>query len=157
MALIMSTIFMGEVYASERIREYTYVVIWETDSTCNVYKSSDNPIIIPTADYLSLRVNGTEVQYPANKPFRITFSKTPDIDTAVEEVITKGMYEITQTQVSITGLDKTVKNASIYSVDGKQVLGAKTENGTVTLNISDFKAGIYVVKCGDVNFKFLKK
>lgn len=148
---------MGRVYAADDVREYTYVVIWNADNSYNVYKCADRPMIFPSEGYLLLRVNDTEIQFPADQPRKFTFSKAEDIESGVSDVQSKGLFDVTQDKLNISGLKKGVKVAGIYSADGKQMMQGKTADGKVCLDVSGLKPGIYVVQCGDVKFKFLKK
>ena len=147
---------VGKVGASDKIEDYIYVFIWNSDGTNCVYKCADRPAIIPTKECLLLRVNGTEIQYPINEFRKFSFGKTEDFESGIQTPSTQAVYEITQNAVRISGLKNTV-TARIYSADGKNVSSEKSSAGRVTLDISQLKAGVYVVKCGTENFKFLKK
>ena len=70
---------VGKVGASDKIEDYIYVFIWNSDGTNSVYKCAERPAIIPTKDCLLLRVNGTEIQYPINEFRKFSFGKAEDV------------------------------------------------------------------------------
>ncbi len=155
-AFLASALLCGGVYADD-VREYTYLMVWNSDSTYNTYKCADRPVVYCAEDYLQLKVNDTEVSYPANQALKFTFSKTEQAETGINTPSSEGLFDITQKNFVATGLAENVKAVSIYSVDGKRVMQKNTSGGSVAMDISMLKAGIYVVQCGSVNFKFLKK
>ncbi len=147
---------IGKLYADD-FWEYAYVFAWSPDGKCTVYKCVDEPVLIPQEEGLAICVNGEEVQIIMDGVCKFTFSKTGDVDTVVPEVLSKGVCEVTKNTVTLTGIDGGVKMAGVYSTDGKHLLQGKVSDGSVSLNISGLKSGVYVVQCGSVNFKFLKK
>lgn len=156
LTFLLSLVCMTGAFAVNEVTDYAYVVLWNADGTCNVYKCADRPMIIPEEENLRFLVNDTEVLFPCTEVLKITFSTTPEVDTAVEEVKQNACFDLTQNYVKVTGLDD-AKMVSIYSSDGKRMLNAKPSNGEVTIDISHLKKGVYIVQCGKTNFKFLKK
>ena len=155
--LLMACIcVVSKVCASDKIEDYTYVLIWNADGTNCAYKCADRPAIIPTKECLVLRVNGTEVQYPINEFRKFSFGKTDDFESGIQTPSTQAVFEVTQNEIRISGL-KGTKTAHVYATDGKNMLSGKASSGQITLDVSKLKAGVYVVKCGTENFKFLKK
>lgn len=147
---------VGKVGASDKIEDYIYVFIWNSDGTNSVYKCAERPAIIPTKDCLLLRVNGTEIQYPINEFRKFSFGKAEDVESGIQASSTQAVFEIAQNEICVYGL-KEAKTANVYATDGKRMLSGKVSAGRVAFDVSKLKTGVYVVKCGNENFKFLKK
>ncbi len=155
-SFLLSLVCVAGTLSADEVKDYAYVVLWNADGTCNVYKCADRPMIIPEEENLRFLVNDTEILFPCTEVLKVTFSKTPEVDTAVEDVKQNTCFDLTQNHVKISGLDDT-KTVSIYSSDGIRMLNAKPSDGEVSIDISHLKKGIYIVQCGKTNFKFLKK
>lgn len=154
--LMITFTVMANVYASDKVEDYTYVVIWNSDNTNNVYKCADRPTIYPTSENLVLRTNHTEVLYPITEARKFTFGKSEDYESGIKTAETHALYEITANMVRISGLKQSTA-ASIFSTDGKCMMQKKSSKGEISFNITGLRNGVYVVKCGTETFKFLKK
>ena len=154
--LMVCLLTIGKMFATDKVTDYTYLLIWNSDSTYNVYKCAERPVVIPTAECLLLRINGTEIQYPINEARKFTFGKTEDFESGVKNPEANALYEITPNMVRITGVKK-AGSAGIFSTDGKCMMQGKSQEGEITFDITSLKSGVYVIKCGTENFKFLKK
>ena len=153
MVLISST---GQLLAQswDSTAKITQVVVWNSDSTYTVYKCTDHPSVAVNETNLVITVNGTDVLFPANEVRKFTFDD--EQLTVIEDVTTQGTYEITQDAINVDNLkDGTI--LTIYDTNGRLIAQNKSANGTVSVNISNLPNGVYVVKAGNTNFKFLKR
>jgi len=58
--------------------------------------------------------------------------------------------------MSISGCGNATK-ATVYAMDGKQVLEAPVNGGNATIYVGNLKAGVYIVNVGKKSLKFIKK
>ena len=153
MVLIGST---GRLLAQswDSTAKITQVLVWNSDSTYTVYKCTDHPSVAVNETNLVITVNGTDVLFPANEVRKFTFAE--DGQTAIEDVTTQGTYEITQDAITVDNLKDGIV-MTIYDTNGRLIAQSKSANGTVSVNISNLPNGVYIVKAGNTNFKFLKR
>lgn len=59
-------------------------------------------------------------------------------------------------QMTISGCGE-AKKAFVYDINGRKVAEAAVSNGASTIVVSDFSAGVYIVKVGRKSLKFVKK
>ena len=144
----------GQAWAQwEQQKRVTQVVVWNADQTYTVYKCADQPTINMQDDQMVLTVNDTQVYYPANEVRKFTFddgSLTP-----VERTKKQATFDITQERIVVSDLGQ--GSVNVYDANGRQMAAAKSEGGQATVNISQLRRGVYVVKAGNTNFKFLKR
>ena len=138
----------------DNVERVTQVLVWSSDSTYTVYKCADNPTVYADETGLVLSVNGTQVVFPGNEVRKFTFAD--EASTGVENAVAKGTYEITQNLVKVDGLVAGTLVA-IYDTGGRLVTQSKAVTGNVAIDISSLSHGVYVVKAGSTNFKFMKR
>ena len=128
------------------------VLVWENDGSYTVYMCSDQPEVYIEKESLVLSVNNTKVLYPANEVRRFTFAD--DNLTPIEETKVNGSFNITENVIQV--FDLKGNDVSIYDMSGRMVSKEHVSGGNVELKISDLQKGVYVVKAGNINFKFQK-
>lgn len=136
----------------EEVASITKLLVWENDDTYTIYMCSDHPEVYIEKESLVLSVNNTKVLYPANEVRRFTFAD--DSLTPIEETKLNGSFNITENLIQVFDLHDS--DVSIYDMSGRLVRKERVIDGMLDLNISDLQKGVYVVKAGNVNFKFQK-
>jgi len=137
----------------EKERSVTTVVLWAEDGTSAEYKCSDRPVVRHDGNELVLTVNGTELRISDTQS--ANFIVKEDL-TGVKQVEKKGSVEVSQERISLADL-KPGTEVMVYDTNGRQLLTAKAGEGQAQVNIGNLPHGIYVVKAGGINFKFLKR
>ena len=137
----------------EKERSVTTVVLWADDGTSAEYKCSDRPVVRHDGNELVLTVNNTELRISDKQA--TTFTIKEDL-TGVEQVERKGIVDINQESINLSELKKGTV-ITVYDTNGRQLLKTKTSEGQVKVNIGNLPHGVYVVKAGGINFKFLKR
>lgn len=137
----------------EKESSVTTVVLWAEDGTSAEYKCSDHPVVHHEGNELVLTVNKTEIRISDKEG--VSFTIKEDL-TGVEQVERKGIVDINQESISLSEMKKGTV-VSVYDTNGRQLLKTKTSEGQAKVNIGNLPHGVYVVKAGGINFKFLKR
>ena len=137
----------------EKERSVTTVVLWAEDGTSAEYKCSDRPVVRHDGNELVLTVNNTELRISDKQAASFTLKE--DL-TGIEQLERKGVVEINQERVSLSDL-RPGTDVMVYDTNGRKLLTTKAGEGQVQVNIGQLPHGIYVVKAGGINFKFLKR
>ena len=137
------------------VAKFTQVLVWNTDGTFTAYKCADHPAVYPDSTGLVLKVNDTQVVFPLNEVRKFTFDddQLSDIEETAQR---NGTYEITQNYIKVDDL-KAGTVVAIYDVNGKLAIQKQASDGSASIDISSLSHGVYVVKAGNTNFKFMKR
>lgn len=137
----------------EKERSVTTVMLWADDGTVAEYKCSDRPVVRHDGNELLLTVNNTELRISDNEGASFTIKE--DL-TAVEGIEKRGVVEVGQERIDLSEL-KPGTAVTIYDTNGRQILSKKAAKGNARMDIGNLPHGIYIVKAGSINFKFLKR
>ena len=137
----------------EKESSVTTVVLWAEDGTSAEYKCSDHPVVRHDGNELVLTVNKTEIRISDKEG--VSFTIKEDL-TGVEQVERKGIVDINQESINLSELKKGTV-ITVYDTNGRQLIKTKTSEDQAQVNIGNLPHGVYVVKAGGINFKFLKR
>ena len=156
MALLCLTVGLPRMLAWEGPEmKIKMVLVWNTDGTYVAYNCSHHPEMKTDSVNITLTVGDSiSVYYPLNEVRRLTFDD--EGLTPVEQVAKQGVVSINQQSVIISDL-KAGTTVVVYDANGRMVAKSKSANGQANVNISRLPYGVYVVRAGNVNFKFLKR
>ena len=146
----------GMANTSEKIEDYTYLLIWKSENAYSAYKCSENPVVIPMKEYILLKTKDAEIHFSANAALKFTFGKTEEVETSVTEAKSEGTFEVNQSEIIIKNLTGK-KTCRIYTPDGKLVAQKTAKGNELRIDISGLPKNIYAVQCGETNFKFIKR
>lgn len=138
----------------DSVKKITQVLVWNADGTYAAYRCADHPVVKVVDREFILRVNGTEVIFPADEARKFTFDD--EQLTPVEGTTMQGSFDVTQDAVKADGL-KPGTAVEVYDLNGRRVATAKAAAGSASVDISALSRGVYVVKAGSTNFKFMKR
>ena len=156
MAVACSTLQSLAQSSWENVAKVTNVLVWNVDSTFTAFKCADQPVVRPDATGLIIEVNGTQITFPLNEARKFTFATDEQVAAGIENPVNNGTYEITQNGISVEDLkDGTV--IAIYDISGKTVARKQAVGGSASIDTSSLPHGVYVVKAGNINFKFMKR
>jgi len=147
---------IGQVSAQwERYARITQVLIWNADGTYAAYKCSEQPTVMTDSLQLMITFNdGTLLTFPSTEVRKFTFDDAQL--TPVEQLAKQATFDINQQAISVTDL-KAGAAVMVYDSNGRLMAKAKAKDGKARVNISNLRRGVYVVKAGSNNFKFLKR
>lgn len=156
LSLLMGLIFSMSMSAADSEALVTRLTISKLDGTEIHYALADKPTVMFSEGNIVI-TNGVEVaSYPKSEIADFHFT-TGTMD-AIESVDADDMMVrfVDNNNVVISGPG--ITSATAYDLQGIAVAHAKATNGTVTLDLSDKAAGIYLVSVPNhPTMKFLKK
>lgn len=133
-----------------------------TDGTYGIIqKSLLNKIllneIIDEGTYVLPVYNDESIHYPAcEKSYVARIELNADLDDdAIRSQKDAASLIATRDMVSAQSLPAGT-TLGIYSADGRCVAQQKASNGNANISISGFSHGTYIVRAGNVSFKFMK-
>ena len=131
------------------------VLVWNNDGKYNVFKCSDHPEVTVDSLFLSISVGASTVlQFPADEVRKFTFDD--EQMTPVEQVNKQALFDILPDAILVSDLPKG-SAVLVYDANGRLRSKAKVSDGQARVNTSALRRGVYVVKAGNTNFKFLKR
>lgn len=156
LSLLMGLIFSMSMSAADSEALVTRLTISKLDGTEIHYALADKPTVTFSEGNIVI-TNGVEVaSYP--KAEIADFHFTTGTMGAIESVDADDMMVrfVDNNHIVISGPG--ITSATAYDLQGTAVAHAKATNGTVTLDLSDKAAGIYLVSVPNhPTMKFLKK
>lgn len=152
--IILFVTLLMSIFGLEALQAQT-LVIWQKDGSKVSYNLDEQPKTTFTTEYLVITTTTRSVNYPLSKIQRYTYEGG---SLSVHDVEVKGI-SVTQKEdeIIVDGLPAG-KSASIFAVDGKLLL-SKRSDGTsrLTLSLSKFPSGVYIVKAESVTYKITKR
>ena len=131
------------------------LVIWQKDGSKVYYSLDEQPKTTFTPKELVLTTRKTTINYPLSKILRYTYEGGMQ---GIEDVKSQNIcISHRGDEIIVTGLPQG-RFIAVYSVDGKKLL-SKYSNGSIcqTFSLSQFPAGVYVIKADTVTYKITKR
>ena len=131
------------------------LVIWQKDGSKVSYNLDEQPKTTFTTEYLVITTTTKTINYPLSQILRFTYEGG---SLSVHDVEVKGI-NVTQQEddIIVDGLP-VGKSATVFSVDGKQLLSKRSDcSNRLTLSLSKLPSGVYIVKAESVTYKITKR
>ena len=145
---------IGSVKASADLYNF---VVWTSGGEQVKYSLTENPKVSHNGTSLVVTTSATSVQYDVVDVERFTIeesSPTTKLGGAVQnetEIVRKGNV------LYLSGFDVNIK-VLVSDMSGKCVyMGNTDENGTMSVDLSEYETGVYVVSTNSINCKIIKK
>lgn len=148
------TVLLLSVLCISSVKAQT-LVIWQKDGSKAYYSLDELPKTTFTLDDLVITTNTGTINFPLQSILRYTYEEgTMGIDNVTNQsisVIHRG------NDIIVTGLPKDISIA-VYDVEGKMLVSRKSDGSLrQMLSLGNLPAGVYVIKAGTVNYKFMKR
>lgn len=153
--LIKTTVILLLVMFGINTASSQTLVIWQKDGSKVYYSLDECPKTTFTAEELVITTNNTTINYPLSKIQRYTYESG---SLGINDTKVKGIaISHHGNQITVTGL-LSGKSIYLYSIDGKQLLSKQSDGSNrQTLFLSEFPAGVYIIKAETINYKFMKR
>lgn len=133
------------------------LVVWLKGGQKVYHELTDQPETTFSEGMLWLKTDKVSVSYPITDVLRYTFEGPM---TAIESPSARpGEIRFLQGSdaMAFDGLPDGTSLA-LYTLDGKQLATMKAQGGQRTvISLANYPSGVYIVKMGDVAFKFVKR
>ncbi len=134
--------------------------VWLRNGGVHSFDLEDKPQVTLGEEHFTLTSATTTVTYDAANVLRFTLQ-----DAAVEDIPTDIIEsEVPEPDAAYRAGELTLQGEKphapvrIYDVNGRQIESLKTDNeGRLSVSLSSYRAGIYIVKTKQITFKIQKK
>lgn len=131
------------------------LVIWQKDGSKVSFSLDEQPKTTFTADNLVITTATSTLTYPLAKIQRYTYEGGT---LSVRDFKTEGIvisHEGNMVMVKGLAIGKTV---AVYRMDGTQILTKRSDNSDLlTISLGNLPTGVYMIKVGEITYKFLKR
>ncbi|MBR6638762.1 MAG: T9SS type A sorting domain-containing protein [Muribaculaceae bacterium] len=142
---------IGQVNASDKLYNF---VVWASSGEQIKFALTENPKVSHDGVNLVVTTTETSVSYNAANVTKFTIEELSGVDKVEQnqaEIVNNG------NAIYLSGFDMNAV-VVISDISGKNVYSGNTdENGELTIDLSAYAAGIYVVSTNSINCKFIKK
>ena len=127
------------------------VVIHETQGQ-TAFALEQRPVVSFTETDVKMVCGDTEVLCPLTNSLKMTIEEIEE-ETSIDEV-SNSSFTITGTDIIVRGCER----VSLYTIDGKVLAAGKADSdGIITISISQFSIGTYIIKTDIKTFKIIKR
>lgn len=155
-SLIIAATFFTSASASEGEALVQVLALTHTDGKVQYFELDAHPISTFQDGHLVVLYQGTELHFPLSDIKNYTFTYHM---SGVEQINADTANNITLIDKTLTisgGIDGTV--VEIYSIDGSLAASASINTEASTqISVAHLSAGVYLVRLGSSNFKFVKR
>lgn len=149
-ALFFMLFTIGQIHASEKL--YDFVVCLSSGEQVN-YSVAENPKVSHDGTNLVVTTSSTSVTYDVANVSKFTIEENTGIEDIAQNstgIVKKG------DTLYLSGFDVNAP-VVISDISGKCVYSANTdENGCLSIDLSDYTTGIYVVSANRFSCKIIK-
>lgn len=130
------------------------LVVWQTDNSKAYFNMEDEPKTTFEETDLVITTKTNVVRYPLSKILRYTFEGE---SLGIKEVKEGGvLLSQHKDDITVTGLPKS-GIVNVYSTDGKLLLSKHSDGSDrITISLSSLPSGLYIIKAGSINYKYMK-
>ena len=148
-AVLLAILIDSQTVCAQRL------VIWQKDGSKVSFNLDEQPKTTFTADNLVITTATSTLNYPLAKVQRYTYEGGT---LSVRDLMAEGIvisHEADNIVIKGLALGKTV---AVYRIDGTQLL-TKCSDGSdrVMLSLGSLPSGVYMIKAGEITYKFLKR
>lgn len=137
-------------------KAYQEVLLWTSATTYTSYRCENQPKLVNTESELIWKVGSNEIHLPRTSNITFTFPINPD-DDAIKEIHRDGSVLLKGNELTISDVPAGTP-LLMYDLEGRMVKKELTSAaGDATLTLSGIRRGTYIVRCGNINFKFQKQ
>ncbi|GAB6975968.1 T9SS type A sorting domain-containing protein [Prevotella falsenii] len=135
----------------------TKIFVWLATGEQVTYNLADRPKMVVENDNVHLTTTTADIVYAAKDIKKVTFDGQTD---GIEQATTAGKTgeaTLSQEFMTLTGF-KSGEAVHIFDAAGRLIVSdAINSDGSLTIMLSTFKQGVYIVKTQYKSFKFIKK
>lgn len=131
------------------------VAIYQTDGNVTKFAFTEKPVVTYSNNELVLTTSSTSVQYPIYLLKKLAFEIEWDVETAIEEVKASDVrYNFRDGSLYIIGGEPD-SIATLYNLKGIKVCQYRLDaEGKTTIPLQTLGKDTYIVKAGNLSFKF---
>lgn len=148
-AVLLALLIDSQTVRAQRL------VIWQKDGSKVSFNLDEQPKTTFTADNLVITTATSTLNYPLAKIQRYTYEGAA---LSVRDFKTEGIaisHEGNMVMVKGLAIGKTV---AVYRMDGTQILTKRSDNSDLlTISLGNLPTGVYMIKVGEITYKFLKR
>ena len=144
-------LFMLCLTVNVNANEKKWYLVTDTEKTIEMSKIC-SLVAIDTEETFS--VLDSQGHVLASGVEKVTFHllESSDIeDVTIQGEMFEGIVDNVLTLINVKG------DIDIFNMNGARMLSVKATNIETSINVSHFTPGVYLLKCGTMSFKFIKK
>lgn len=149
--LILMLFAIGQVKASDKLYNF---VVWVSSGEQIKFALTENPKVSHDGTNLVVTTTATSVNYNATNVAKFTIEELSGVENVEQnqtEIVNNG------NAIYLSGFEMNTM-VIISDMSGKIVYSGNTdENGTLSVDLSAYGTGIYVVSANSINCKIIKK
>ena len=134
-----------------------WFVVWTGSGGRISYPLTERPKVIHSGESLTVTTTATTVEYPKSEVSKFTLSDTElggvesiSADRAGELFRKGNTVELSGFAVGTT--------VSVFTVSGQRIISeCVSADGTLSLDLSPIKSGIYIISTGSITHKIIKR
>lgn len=142
---------ISKVMASGNLYDF---VVWQISGEKVKYSLTENPKVSHNGTNLVVTTTSASIMYDVANIVKFTIEESSGVEEVTEnqtEIVVKSNV------LYLSGFAMNIK-VVISDITGKFVYtGCTDENGTLSIDFSEYGAGVYVVSSNSVNCKIIKK
>ena len=148
LVLLLSLLGSGKACAQR-------LVIWQKDGSKVNYDLNEQPKTTFTKEDLVITTAAATISYPLSKIQRYTYEGGT---LSVRDIKADGISIMHDGDLIIVKGLTSGKAVTVYRVDGTQLLLQRSDGSDrMTISLSSFSAGVYIIKADEITYKFLKR
>lgn len=131
------------------------VAIYQTDGNVTKFDFTEKPVVTYSNGDLVLTTRSTSIQFPIYLLKKLVFESVWDSETAIEEVKASDVqYQFRSGSLCISGGEPDAV-VSLYNLKGMKVGQYRLDaEGNATIPLQTLGKDTYIVKAGNLSFKF---
>lgn len=156
-AFIISIAQSAEAQTEDTDTRYSFVV-WTNSGETFSYPLSERPKVTQTTSSLVLTTTQTEVEYPKDDVWKFTLQEIEDIETLNVNIFNDNHSIFQRNNIVCISNLRPGAVVCVHSVSG--ILHSSheiSEIGSLTIDLSGFSSGIYILSTENITYKIIKR